>query len=49
MRQPLVVIPTYNEAGTLHTVVAAIHDALPEAAVLIVDDASPAGTGQLAA
>jgi dolichol-phosphate mannosyltransferase len=46
--KPLVVIPTYNEAGTLHTIVAAIHDALPEAAVLIVDDASPDGTGQLA-
>jgi dolichol-phosphate mannosyltransferase len=46
--KPLVVIPTYNEAGNLHAVVAAIHDALPEAAVLIVDDASPDGTGRLA-
>jgi len=45
---PLVVIPTYNEAGNLHTIVAAIHDALPAAAVLIVDDASPDGTGRLA-
>ena len=45
---PLVVIPTYNEAGTLRAIVAAIHDALPAAAVLIVDDASPDGTGRLA-
>jgi dolichol-phosphate mannosyltransferase len=44
----LVVIPTYNEAGNLPAIVAAIHDALPQAAVLIVDDASPDGTGRLA-
>jgi hypothetical protein len=30
---PLVVIPTYNEAGTLRAIVAAIHDALPEASI----------------
>ena len=48
MRKPLVVIPTYNEAGNLHAIVAAIHAALPQAAVLIIDDASPDGTGQLA-
>jgi dolichol-phosphate mannosyltransferase len=46
--KPLVVIPTYNEAGNLHAIVAAIHEALPQAAVLIVDDASPDGTGRLA-
>jgi dolichol-phosphate mannosyltransferase len=46
--KPLVVIPTYNEAGNLRAIVAAVYDALPEAAVLIVDDASPDGTGQLA-
>ena len=45
---PLVVIPTYNEAGNLPAIVAAIREALPEAAVLVVDDASPDGTGQLA-
>jgi dolichol-phosphate mannosyltransferase len=44
----LVVIPTYNEAGNLRALVAAIHEALPQATVLIVDDASPDGTGQLA-
>jgi dolichol-phosphate mannosyltransferase len=44
----LVVIPTYNEAGNLRTIVAAVYDALPEASILIVDDASPDGTGQLA-
>ena len=46
--KPLVVIPTYNEAGNLRTIVAAIYDALPEASILIVDDASPDGTGRLA-
>jgi dolichol-phosphate mannosyltransferase len=46
--KPLVVIPTYNESGNLRALVAAIHDALPQAAVLIIDDASPDGTGRLA-
>src|SRR5205085_8890960 len=45
---PLVVSPTYNEAGNLRAIVAAIYGALPEASILIVDDASPDGTGQLA-
>jgi dolichol-phosphate mannosyltransferase len=46
--KPLVVMPTYNEAGTLRAIVAAVYDALPEASMLIVDDASPDGTGRLA-
>jgi dolichol-phosphate mannosyltransferase len=46
--KPLVVIPTYNEAGNLHAIVAAVYDALPDASILIVDDASPDGTGRLA-
>jgi dolichol-phosphate mannosyltransferase len=46
--KPLVVIPTYNEAGNLRAIVAAVYVALPEASILIVDDASPDGTGQLA-
>lgn len=44
----LVVLPTFNELGTLASVVSAIFEALPEAHVLIVDDASPDGTGALA-
>jgi dolichol-phosphate mannosyltransferase len=46
--KPLIIIPTYNEAGNLRAIVAAVYAALPEAVVLIVDDASPDGTGQLA-
>jgi dolichol-phosphate mannosyltransferase len=43
-----VVLPTYNERENLAPIVAAIRDALPDASVLIVDDASPDGTGELA-
>ena len=46
--KPLVAIPTYNEAENLEAMVAAVYGALPEAAVLIIDDASPDGTGRLA-
>src|SRR3989440_5972909 len=46
--KPLVAIPTYNEAENLGPIVAAVYDALPEPSILIVDDASPDGTGQLA-
>jgi len=42
------VIPTYNEAANLSSLVAAVRSALPVARILVVDDASPDGTGQLA-
>jgi dolichol-phosphate mannosyltransferase len=43
------VIPTYNEVGNVEAIVAAALAALPEDAhVLIVDDASPDGTGAIA-
>jgi len=45
--KPLVVIPTYNEVENLGAIVAAVYDALPQAAALIIDDASPDGTGRL--
>src|SRR5438105_10880889 len=44
----LVVIPTYNEADNVGRIVAAIYDALPQTSVLVIDDASPDGTGKLA-
>jgi dolichol-phosphate mannosyltransferase len=44
----LVVLPTYNERQSLEGVVARIRTAVPDAHVLIVDDNSPDGTGQLA-
>lgn len=44
----LVIIPTYNERENLPTVLTRLHRALPTAHVLVVDDGSPDGTGQLA-
>lgn len=48
MSRPLVVIPTYNERESLADTVARVREAVPEASVLVVDDASPDGTGVLA-
>ena len=44
----LVVVPTYDEIDNLEPIVERVHAALPEACVLVVDDASPDGTGELA-
>jgi dolichol-phosphate mannosyltransferase len=41
-------VPTYNERENLPGVVEAVLAALPEANLLVVDDESPDGTGQLA-
>lgn len=46
--RPLVVIPTYNERENLEAIVHAVREHLPAAAVLIIDDASPDGTGAIA-
>jgi dolichol-phosphate mannosyltransferase len=44
-----VVIPTYDEADTIETIVRAVRERLPESrGILIVDDASPDGTGEIA-
>src|SRR4051794_4341952 len=43
-----VVLPTYEEAENLPGIAAAILDALPGGTLLVVDDASPDGTGELA-
>ncbi len=43
----LIVTPTYNERDNLADLVAALHAAAPEAELLVVDDASPDGTGAL--
>ena len=42
------VVPTYNEAATLHTLVEVCGREAPGIDLLIVDDASPDGTGALA-
>jgi len=44
----LVVIPTYEERDNLGPVLSRLHAAVPDADVLVVDDASPDGTGELA-
>jgi len=43
------VLPTYNEAGNIERFVEAVIGVLPESArILIVDDSSPDGTGEIA-
>ena len=44
----LVVIPTYNERENVEPLLRRLHRALPEVHALVVDDASPDGTGELA-
>jgi dolichol-phosphate mannosyltransferase len=44
----LVVIPTYNERENLEPQVKRLQAALPNAHVLVVDDSSPDGTGEVA-
>jgi dolichol-phosphate mannosyltransferase len=43
-----IVVPTYNEADNLEPLVAALRATVPDARVLVVDDRSPDGTGELA-
>ncbi|HYX44687.1 MAG TPA: polyprenol monophosphomannose synthase [Acidimicrobiales bacterium] len=44
----LVVLPTYQEANNIAEVLARLRTAVPEADVLVVDDASPDGTAEVA-
>jgi len=46
--QVLVVIPTYNESENIDRVLRRVRGALPDATVLVVDDGSPDGTGDIA-
>jgi dolichol-phosphate mannosyltransferase len=48
MSHPLIVIPTYNELENLRLLVPLIFEQLPHTHILVVDDNSPDGTGQLA-
>ncbi|MDA8266525.1 MAG: polyprenol monophosphomannose synthase [Actinomycetota bacterium] len=47
MVRVLVVLPTYNEAANIATVLERVALALPEASILVVDDNSPDGTGDI--
>ena len=44
----LVLTPTYDERDNLERFVQALFDVLPDAHLLVIDDASPDGTGHLA-
>jgi dolichol-phosphate mannosyltransferase len=44
----LVIIPTFNERSTLTPIVSRVRSSVPEADLLIADDNSPDGTGQIA-
>jgi dolichol-phosphate mannosyltransferase len=44
----LVVTPTYDERDNLEPFIASVHAVAPDVDVLVVDDASPDGTGALA-
>ena len=44
----LVIVPTYDEAKNIAEITARLRSAVPSAQLLIVDDASPDGTGDIA-
>jgi dolichol-phosphate mannosyltransferase len=44
----VICLPTYDERDNLGPIVRAIHEAVPDVDVLVIDDASPDGTGLLA-
>ncbi len=44
----LVIVPTFNEAENIEAIVTRIRNSVPTAHVLVADDNSPDGTGQLA-
>ncbi|WP_105036153.1 polyprenol monophosphomannose synthase [Cryobacterium aureum] len=44
----LVLVPTYNEAENIASIVGRLRSSVPEVHILVVDDASPDGTGALA-
>ena len=46
--QVAVIIPTYNERDNLEPIVGRVRAAVPAAHVLVVDDRSPDGTGEIA-
>ena len=45
---PYVIIPTYNEAMNIEKIVRKVLDAVSNATIVIVDDGSPDGTGDIA-
>ena len=48
MQSTVICLPTYNERENLERLVAAVHDVVPDVHILVIDDNSPDGTGQIA-
>lgn len=44
----LVIIPTYNEAENIKSIVERVRESVPDAHILVADDNSPDGTGKVA-
>ena len=47
--RPLAIIPTYNEAGNIVSIIDRLKESVPGIEILVVDDGSPDGTAELAA
>lgn len=43
----IVVIPTYNEADNIQSLIETLHNVVPDTHILVVDDNSPDGTAQI--
>lgn len=43
----LVIIPTYNESDSIRKVIGLVRESVPGASILVVDDNSPDGTGDI--
>jgi dolichol-phosphate mannosyltransferase len=48
MRDAVIIVPTYNEAENLESLCSAIFENCDRCDILVVDDASPDGTGEIA-
>ncbi|MES2766454.1 MAG: polyprenol monophosphomannose synthase [Bacteroidota bacterium] len=44
---PIIVIPTYNERSNIENIIRAVFESVPKINILIVDDGSPDGTGEI--
>lgn len=47
MKRTLVIIPTYNEKENIQLICQAVLEVVPKTEILVVDDNSPDGTGQI--
>ena len=46
-QQTLVIVPTYNEAQSVHRLISSVLELLPAIHILVVDDGSPDGTANI--